>query len=331
MSNLTLLNNQDLKIIFLEIPTPFPVGSVNLYLLLGEKITLVDTGPKTELAWKSFIYQLNKHGLRIKDIDQVIITHHHVDHSGLLSVILQHHPNIKILAHEASVPWIEKRDELDKMINFYKELYLENGLSMDELIGVKKYYEYFNKYTDPAKVDVKVSDGDQLSGNNDWTIIHNPGHSQGHISLYHEDSKTLIAGDHLIEHTSSGIFIEPCYSNSGKRPKILVDYKQSLERIVKMDITQVLSGHGNVINEPVEIVNQRLDRLEYRLNKIKQHLTTEPLTVYDIIKIVYPERFEAQLPLYFSEVLGALELLEEQNEVVSTRDGNLIKYKLKRF
>src|SRR2546430_14201197 len=31
----------------LELPTPFPVGPVNAYLLRGDPLTLVDTGPKT--------------------------------------------------------------------------------------------------------------------------------------------------------------------------------------------------------------------------------------------------------------------------------------------
>src|SRR5439155_8534928 len=31
----------------MELPTPFPVGPVNAYLLRGDPLTLVDTGPKT--------------------------------------------------------------------------------------------------------------------------------------------------------------------------------------------------------------------------------------------------------------------------------------------
>jgi hypothetical protein len=31
----------------LVVPTPFPVGPINLYLIIDEPMTLVDTGPKT--------------------------------------------------------------------------------------------------------------------------------------------------------------------------------------------------------------------------------------------------------------------------------------------
>ncbi|MDR7561019.1 MAG: MBL fold metallo-hydrolase, partial [Armatimonadota bacterium] len=34
----------------IELPTPFPVGPVNAYLLAGEPLTLVDAGPRTPQA-----------------------------------------------------------------------------------------------------------------------------------------------------------------------------------------------------------------------------------------------------------------------------------------
>lgn len=325
---LTYINNSnDLKIIDLEIPTPFPVGSINLYVLFGEKITLVDTGPKTEHAWKSLIYQLNKNGLRIKDIDQVVLTHHHVDHCGLLSILQEHHPNIKTFAHKATIPWIElRRDVVRSMVDFYKELYEEHGLSVAQIDGVKKLYAYFDQYTDSAKVDGIITDNELLEGNSSWRIIHSPGHTQGHISLYHEETKTLIAGDHLIEHTSSGVYIEPPIEANGQRPKSLVDYKSSLEKINRMDIKMILSGHGKVITEPEQVVEQQLIRLNQRINKIKDYIKFEPLTANQIMQSIYSDRFENNLPLYFSEILGALDLLENQGEIISVREGNLIKY-----
>ena len=37
----------------LEIPTPFPVGPVNIYLIEGREPALIDTGPNTPEAWQS--------------------------------------------------------------------------------------------------------------------------------------------------------------------------------------------------------------------------------------------------------------------------------------
>ena len=43
----------DSRIHTLEIPTPFPVGPVNVYLIEGREPALIDTGPNTSEAWES--------------------------------------------------------------------------------------------------------------------------------------------------------------------------------------------------------------------------------------------------------------------------------------
>lgn len=61
----------------LTIPTPFVVGDVHVYVIKGEKLTLVDTGPKTKEAWLSLEGQLKELGIVPEDIKQIVLTHHH--------------------------------------------------------------------------------------------------------------------------------------------------------------------------------------------------------------------------------------------------------------
>ena len=55
-------------------------GPVNVYLFKGDKITLIDTGMKqtANLLRKA----LEEHGIRFSDIDNIVVTHGHVDHYG---------------------------------------------------------------------------------------------------------------------------------------------------------------------------------------------------------------------------------------------------------
>lgn len=62
-------------------PTRGP-ASVNVYLLTGEPLTLVDTGPRTEAAWAALEAGLAAHGYHLADLEQLVITHAHVDHYG---------------------------------------------------------------------------------------------------------------------------------------------------------------------------------------------------------------------------------------------------------
>src|SRR6476659_9886164 len=72
------------------IPIPLPlahVGSVNAWLLRGEPLTLIDTGPRDDAALAALEAGLREHGLRVEDLELVLLTHHHVDHVGLAAEI----------------------------------------------------------------------------------------------------------------------------------------------------------------------------------------------------------------------------------------------------
>ncbi|MCD8509476.1 MAG: MBL fold metallo-hydrolase [Bacillus sp. (in: Bacteria)] len=89
----------------LTLPTPFLVGPVNTYLIKGDALTLVDTGPKTEDALFALQQHLQELKLTTMDIDIVLLTHHHPDHIGLLHEFL---PKAKVYAHEKVNPWLTK-------------------------------------------------------------------------------------------------------------------------------------------------------------------------------------------------------------------------------
>src|SRR5215211_1521194 len=63
------------------------VGSVNAWLLRGDPVTLVDTGPRDDTALAELEQGLRREGLRIEDIELVLATHHHIDHIGLAATI----------------------------------------------------------------------------------------------------------------------------------------------------------------------------------------------------------------------------------------------------
>src|SRR2546427_184410 len=66
----------------LELPTPFPVGPVNAYLLRGDPLTLVDTGPKTVEAQTALGREGAAAGARLKDFRRILLTHGNTDNAG---------------------------------------------------------------------------------------------------------------------------------------------------------------------------------------------------------------------------------------------------------
>src|SRR5918998_4755313 len=70
------------------IPLPLPrVGSVNAWLLRGDPLTLIDTGPRDDGALSALEAGLRREGLRVEDIELLLATHHHLDHVGLAATI----------------------------------------------------------------------------------------------------------------------------------------------------------------------------------------------------------------------------------------------------
>ncbi len=71
-------------IIPIRVPTPFAVGDVIVYLVKGDALTLIDCGPKTKEAAAALKEQLAAVHIEMSDIEQIVLTHHHADHAGLL-------------------------------------------------------------------------------------------------------------------------------------------------------------------------------------------------------------------------------------------------------
>jgi len=73
----------------MAIPTPFAVGRVNCYLIEDEPLTLVDTGPNSGKSLDELERALAVHDRRIEDLELIVLTHQHMDHVGLLEVLVR--------------------------------------------------------------------------------------------------------------------------------------------------------------------------------------------------------------------------------------------------
>lgn len=68
----------------LPVPIPYPLKTVNLYLLKGrEEVVLVDSALATRTARGTLELYLAELGLCFADVKTVLLTHHHPDHYGL--------------------------------------------------------------------------------------------------------------------------------------------------------------------------------------------------------------------------------------------------------
>jgi glyoxylase-like metal-dependent hydrolase (beta-lactamase superfamily II) len=71
----------------IELPTPFAVGTVNVYLIEDRPLTLVDAGPNYPEALGSLTAGLAARGHRLEEIELLLLTHQHYDHIGLAATV----------------------------------------------------------------------------------------------------------------------------------------------------------------------------------------------------------------------------------------------------
>ena len=62
------------------------------------------------------------------------------------------------------------------------------------------------------------------------------------------EQQILFGGDLLIEHISSNALVEP--DQQGNRLLTLIEHKHSLEKCLKLPLSRVYAGHGQVIDSP---------------------------------------------------------------------------------
>jgi len=153
------------------------------FLLLAEdgtSATLVETGPTTCLD--RLTAGLKEHGVSHEDVQQVFLTHIHLDHAGASGHVSELLPNATFYVHEVGYPHLV---DPSKLVKSAARIY---GESMDELWGEAR----------PVPEDriVMLKEGDETEAARGVLVAHDtPGHAYHHLAYLEPDSGVLFTGD----------------------------------------------------------------------------------------------------------------------------------------
>jgi len=87
---------------------PIPQGTnMNSYLVKGDKVALIDGVCGWDGVPENLLGQLTQLGVRVEDIDYVVINHMEPDHSGWLDQFKKLRPNFTIVTSAKAVPLLE--------------------------------------------------------------------------------------------------------------------------------------------------------------------------------------------------------------------------------
>lgn len=156
-------------------------------------------------------------------------------------------------------------------------------------------------------VDLRVAPtAIQLSGV-EIRLLHCPGHTRGHLHVWVLPDNALVVGDHLAG--TGSVWIGPPDGHMG-------DYYASLKRVEELAPEIALPGHGDAISDPAQASRALLERRLLRERQIVDALADGPLTVDELVDIVYRGR-ELGPALEFAKrtIFAHLEHLSEQGSV----------------
>ena len=307
----------------LAIPTPFAVGRVNVYLIEDEPLTLVDAGPNSGTSFDALQRGVAGLGHSLEDIDLVILTHQHIDHLGLVSLVAGH-SGAEVAAIDAAVPYVENySDEAQADDDFAYDMMLRHGIPEDVATALRSVSRAFQAWGSRAEVTRVLHDGDEMRfRDRTLRVHHRPGHSPTDTVFHDSERGILVAADHLLKHISSNPLITRPRDGSGERPQALVTYLESLRATRAMDVELVLPGHGEPITGHRALIDERFDLHERRATKIQRLIAERPRTAHEIAQALWGNIAVTQAYLTLSEVLGHVDVLLNAGRVRETeRDG----------
>lgn len=202
----------------------FDTFSSNIYVIMGDYLTIVDPGND----YTAFM-ELFKLKLKPEDIKKIVLTHGHPDHAMGAFELLRSYPDIiksggfELILHEAAPPQL-------------KEVMKDFGCRVTAVRGGETL---------------------ELSGF-EWEVIYTPGHTIDGICLYHAPTKTAFTGDMALPHAIGA----PDKSAGGSLEHYLFGLKALLKRDIENVLPghglPVAAGGRKVIEETYESVMMKI-------------------------------------------------------------------------
>jgi glyoxylase-like metal-dependent hydrolase (beta-lactamase superfamily II) len=162
-----------------------------------------------------------------------------------------------------------------------------------------------------AQVEPLPTDRNLTLGGCEFQVIHTPGHSPGHVSLFEKNTRTLLAGD-LVGRVPA--WYVPAAGG-------VVGYLESLAKLEALDAAILLPAHGPIIEEATQAVQKIKKKLLQRETILKQALQNGSKSFMELNKALLGDS-----PINFFPGCGIIEshLIKMEGEGVVIRKGQNI-------
>lgn len=212
-------------------------GIVDFYLVEeGGRLTLVDAGGTRH--WDLFLKTLGSIGRRLEDLEAIVLTHAHSDHTGFAERA-RTEADADVHVHTADAAAARSGETAKSEAGYGRYLLkLEAYRTLFTLgrAGALKIV--------PIEVVSSFEDGHTIDVPGRPRAVHLPGHTEGSCAILLEDRRALATGDCLVTRNPFtgrvGPQIMPAGLNQDSARAL-----RSLDALVGLPADTVLPGHGD--------------------------------------------------------------------------------------
>ncbi|HPC02870.1 MAG TPA: MBL fold metallo-hydrolase [Syntrophales bacterium] len=311
----------------ITLPMPFRLGHVHVHALPHPGgVALFDVGMSIPESFRALGEALATLGRTIEDVDQVFLTHFHVDHCGVAGEV-QRRSGAEVLMSARDEQRINNEIKPGEFVRRAVDFYSRHDLPRKTVDALIKLLAVFRKATVPFRVKRPLEPHDRYQfGDRLLEIIPAPGHTRGQMCFYFPEDGILLSGDHVLPEITPNL--SPDIFDPDYRP--LGSFLASLESIRDLPVRMVYPAHGapfpDLAKRVDEIRNHHAERTRLILEALRGGEKTTFKVSQDIFGKNLPD-FDEYLAL--NETYVHLVDLEDKGIVESGERDGLVLYRVR--
>ena len=223
-------------------------------------VALIDPGPSTSLT--TLRSTLERSGIRIADVRQILLTHIHLDHAGVTGSLVKENPAIDVFVHERGAAHLA---DPTKLLSSATRLY---GHDMDRLWG-----EFLAV---PRERLRELRGGETIAaGGRTLEVAYTPGHASHHVSYFEPSTRIAFVGDTAGIRRGTGKYIMP----ASPPPDVnLEQWRESEAKILGWDPDTLFLTHFGPFNGARQHFHEMMSRLDEWSRTARRLVADERLT-----------------------------------------------------
>jgi glyoxylase-like metal-dependent hydrolase (beta-lactamase superfamily II) len=141
---------------------------------------VIDPGPGSTL--ETFRQQLQVHGLAVRDLDAILLTHIHLDHAGATGALVRENPRLSVYVHRLGAPHMVDPSKL---------------LASAARLWPNDLQRLFGDALPVPEGNLRILEGGETLalGARKLEVVYTPGHASHHVSYFDQAEGVAFVGD----------------------------------------------------------------------------------------------------------------------------------------